>query len=853
MNLSSRSPPLDGAVQAPHNSLLSLARAHASGSASSPSVKQNPKPPAPGRRQSSGLDFLQLDLQVAREKKQKAVAEAARSGSVPHASSPTSSASGRGTPTATTAVAITAAPSTPVLSLASPTVAQGTPALVSYPILRTPPANPRTAICSEPDDLSASQPHKTPTAASRPIHRDLRQRSKSSGSGTPYTPKLQITDRGPAPPPEPGSLSAPIVIDEDDEEPVSMPDEEKIEVDVPAKAFPLVPAKWSTTLASQDLRADEESAPEPQPHKEESVTAEKDVPASQLASHALVPKTKLPAATVPDVAVSAQKSSVSTTGSFPPLPTSSGITSTSAPPVSTPGNEMQAVSSQALERKEPHGEKGGKDLSNEDVEMTIVIVAERKTTTVAPARVDEERKTMDVSVERGDVAVVSGTTIEKPSSGESTLDKVSPPTAAGVMAVPETANTQTTPLTPPAMARKVALTEASPMFMPSPNEFIRTLLGMVSSESDPGVDVQPQSNAAKGEHADGASVADVPPVSGKHRRSPTPNGDTRRVSARKSSPAPSAEQQQDPPTTPVLSNIPQPTTPIVTISPAVQDEDCSGRLDSPFSPFKQSVSDSGRASTNLSLRPHRTNSLSDMDISHYSISPPPIVVLKTLSDVASGTNSTTNSRSVSPPSGTKTPEAGTEDDEMVDELAPLFGKEMRVLSMFRPYDIPGEFTMDFVVLDADWEKISLWVRAPTNIDMDISHARCISLACYSVQDLEPYTNQKGGKRENWFENVRPVPWPKMPRHLWFLVNDEFTILYPPYEADMELFDVSPYLRPGQNKIAFTQIDSMIDYVIVLHGHYPTRAQIAPVRARWDERKRFREQLAWLARPISPGI
>ena len=105
-----------------------------------------------------------------------------------------------------------------------------------------------------------------------------------------------------------------------------------------------------------------------------------------------------------------------------------------------------------------------------------------------------------------------------------------------------------------------------------------------------------------------------------------------------------------------------------------------------------------------------------MDISQSSISPPPIVFLKALSDIASGTNTTTNSRSVSPPSGTKVSEAGTEDDEMVDELAPLFGKEMRVISMFRPYDIPGEFTLDFLVLDSDWEKISLWVRAPTNIE-----------------------------------------------------------------------------------------------------------------------------------------
>ncbi|KAN0132875.1 hypothetical protein V8E53_009240 [Lactarius tabidus] len=627
-----------------------------------------------------------------------------------------------------------------------------------------------------------------------------------------------------------------------------------MEVDVPTEALHHVATKSSTTLASQDPRGDEESAPKPQLHQEESVTTEKDVSASQPTFQVLVPKTKLPAAIVPDAVVSAQTSLVPTTGSFPPL--LSRITSALAPPVLTPGSETQVVSSQVFESKEPHSEKGGNDLSNEDVEMTTVVVAERKTTTAAPARVDEERKTMEVSVERGDrpsVPPVSGTTNEQP-SGSEPIDKVSPPTAVGIMAVPETANTETTPLSPPATARKAAMIEASPMFMPSTNKFIRTLLGMMSSESDPGVDAQkPHSNAATGEHADGASVADVPPASGKHRRSPTPNGDTRRVFPRKSSPDPSAEQQEDPPVTPVLSNIPQPITPTVTISPAAQDENCSGTLDSPFSPFKQLVSDSGRASTTLSLRPHRTSSLSDMDISHSSISPPPIVVLKTLSDVASGTNTTTNSRSVSPPSGTKASDAGTEDDEMVDELAPLFGKEMRVLSMFRPYDIPGEFAMDFVVLDADWEKISLWVRAPTNIDLDISHARCISLACYAVQDLEPYTNQQGGKRENWFENVRPVPWPKMPRHLWFLVNDEFTILYPPYEADMELFDVSPYLRPGQNKIAFTQIDSMIDYVIVLHGHYPTRAQIAPVRARWDERKRFREQLAWLARPISPGI
>ena len=47
---------------------------------------------------------------------------------------------------------------------------------------------------------------------------------------------------------------------------------------------------------------------------------------------------------------------------------------------------------------------------------------------------------------------------------------------------------------------------------------------------------------------------------------------------------------------------------------------------------------------------------------------------------------------------------------------------------------------------------------------------------------------------------------------------------------MDLLDISPYLRPGQNEIAFTQIDSMVDYVVVLYSHYPTCSQIASVRA-----------------------
>jgi hypothetical protein len=41
---------------------------------------------------------------------------------------------------------------------------------------------------------------------------------------------------------------------------------------------------------------------------------------------------------------------------------------------------------------------------------------------------------------------------------------------------------------------------------------------------------------------------------------------------------------------------------------------------------------------------------------------------------------------------------------------------------------------------------------------------------------------------------------------------------------------------------------MSEYLLVLYSHYPTESQILPLRAGWDERKRFLEQLAWTVRP-----
>jgi hypothetical protein len=51
-----------------------------------------------------------------------------------------------------------------------------------------------------------------------------------------------------------------------------------------------------------------------------------------------------------------------------------------------------------------------------------------------------------------------------------------------------------------------------------------------------------------------------------------------------------------------------------------------------------------------------------------------------------------------------------------------------------------------------------------------------------MQELDPYATQDGLLREKWFENVKPVPWAKLPRNLWALVNDEVSAMFPPYSV-----------------------------------------------------------------------
>lgn len=164
----------------------------------------------------------------------------------------------------------------------------------------------------------------------------------------------------------------------------------------------------------------------------------------------------------------------------------------------------------------------------------------------------------------------------------------------------------------------------------------------------------------------------------------------------------------------------------VTLGVRPQEKGSSETSVDPSLPMGQAASQTpsisgGKASVPTLLGRHAAQhpsigSLSDMDIS-FTSDTPPIVVLGTRAS---------NSRSTSPQSGKRSSEGGTEPvkaedieedaSEMVDELAPLFGKEMKVICMDRAYNVPGEFTWSFTLSHADGDRVSRWAKAPENLE-----------------------------------------------------------------------------------------------------------------------------------------
>ena len=599
---------------------------------STSSGQNEPKPPR--RRQSAGLDFLQLDLQVAREKKLRAVKLAsvaqhpptttqASSGAVPSPSTKVNPAATT-SPTSVTTDGIPNSPAAQILVPNVPTAAQAPPAPIP-PLTGTAHPHPPAITSSVSNTTSPLQKTQTPSPGL--VHRDLRQGIRTSST----SPRmLRITDRAPVPAPKPGSSTAPIVIDEDVAESMSTPADAPMEVDAPMQALPQT-EETAMVIDDQDVQGSNEDTRDdsnPQHDQEgRTLTEQQNASVPQVASHRLV-SDYVPSATGTSgaVVVVAQSSSAPSTST----PLSDFATPLSATPSSGPGPSSLSTS-----------------LCDKPSGTQLEQAKDGK----------EQGKTAEVSVEGQGALnndVVSIAIIEPClGNGPSTLKRDSTHVVVGVISTPKRNVTEMAAPAPAATASTTVATGSSPA-LDYPTISVRPVVVRSTSPGTISFGVRPLEK----------------------------KGDS--------------ETSVNPP---------------FSLRPAVWQ--------TPSIPSGNAVV-SSLLPPRTSLHPS-TESLSDMDVSCCSDAPP-IEVLGARSG-GSESNPSSDSRSISPPSKKRVLEAGTEpvkveeaDDEMVDELEPLFGKEMTVICMDRLHNTAEGFTWEFTLAQADWDRVSRWAGAPERVE-----------------------------------------------------------------------------------------------------------------------------------------
>ena len=644
------------------------------------SSAQQLKPPP--RRQSYGLNFLQVDLEDAREKK--------RAASLATGKQRSSSAAG-----ASPGPVSVANPPTTVTASPTSTATAGLPNAPAVPTsISTALATAEVAPARTPS-LTGATPLHTPTASSPSlVHRDLRQGVTRSGSSSASPRKLRITGRAPAPAPERGSSIAPIVIDEDDD-PIQRSAGEPIEIDSPTQTLP-TPPKTAITSDPQgvqgskvDTGLDRSLQPE---HDEVGKTISLQLSPTnasllQVAPRALVSehRSPVPGTLRADVVAVQSPSIPSLSGPRPSIATPPPVA-----PASGPSVPLDSENGVPLQQAKDNKEQGK----------------------VAEAVVE--------SLGHPTTEIVSGTTIQPLLGSESS--------AFNVDSAHTIKDTEMLPPAPATTETTAAVTESSAILVAS------------HDSAEPGSQSNMTESHGTEEHAT-TSVTDASIAIGKHGRSLTPDGDTRRVLPRR---ALVSEIQQDAPTIVLQSDIVESTSLAPVTLDSEQREKGGGSEMAVDPPFRlgrvgsqtSSVSGGEVGEPMLAVPSSRlhpsSEPLSDMDISH-SVSPPPIVVLGTRTGVSTPDS---HSRASSLPSGNAPSEAGIEtvkaeelEDEMVDELAPLFGKEMRVLCMDRAWDVPGDFTWSFHIPQVDWDRISQWANAPENLECVVSYLTFLFEKC----------------------------------------------------------------------------------------------------------------------------
>ncbi|KAH0832837.1 hypothetical protein J3R83DRAFT_11764 [Lanmaoa asiatica] len=179
-----------------------------------------------------------------------------------------------------------------------------------------------------------------------------------------------------------------------------------------------------------------------------------------------------------------------------------------------------------------------------------------------------------------------------------------------------------------------------------------------------------------------------------------------------------------------------------------------------------------------------------------------------------------------------------------------FDEEMTVIHSTQGKPFTHTHMIDISLNQSISSKISKWVNRKFH-PSEASQGVCISLACYRLPEFFDKIKLESGKHDiEELTSRSSCSWPYSNR-LSLHVNDEekrtiITLSPPVFLTPNQCVDISSLMKPGNNTLEIRQQDDLSEYLVVLHAHRPTRAQLAEL----DVVKTADEQWKWFLDALS---
>ncbi|TFK42792.1 hypothetical protein BDQ12DRAFT_676807 [Crucibulum laeve] len=199
------------------------------------------------------------------------------------------------------------------------------------------------------------------------------------------------------------------------------------------------------------------------------------------------------------------------------------------------------------------------------------------------------------------------------------------------------------------------------------------------------------------------------------------------------------------------------------------------------------------------------------------------------------------------------PEGASNDTGMARAV---FGNEMCVIAIQQGLQSNSKISIQFEIPEEQFSNLSRWVNRHSTTQ-DVRGGLCLSLGCYSSAVFLDLVKKHQYETNEQVVCALRSSWPSsggLSLFAMFNSSREIFPLSPPFAVTPDgLVDISQFLSVGKNSIELDQRKDLSEYMLVLHAHHPTHAQVLEVDRRHKRQMEWQKWAQYISRPFDISI